>query len=64
MIYSWYLFVETNNKDALRRFLLLLKNVYPKRIEEFKKLMSTMDYLNSYLPILTNKKSCGNITLE
>jgi len=42
------------NKDALQKFMILLKNVYPKSIEEFQKLMSAMDYMSSYPPVLTN----------
>jgi len=45
MIYR--VILETNNKDELRNFLYLLKRVYPKKLEQFNKIMATMDYLNS-----------------
>jgi hypothetical protein len=44
-------FVETKDKNALRSFLLLLKSVYPKKLEEFDKIMTLMDYINSQLPM-------------
>ncbi|XP_025414800.1 uncharacterized protein LOC112686634 isoform X2 [Sipha flava] len=43
--------IETKDKNALRSFLLLLKSVYPKKLEEFDKIMTLMDYINSQLPM-------------